>query len=172
MTTSPYETLSMGESLEALSSLLRHIKTLALQSAEDEVEDLRKALEQLSALNNAKATLREAHAAYESTLAKEMDGIFQVDLPGGLVAERREGAPRKSWQHQSLGKEVAKRIVQSSIDMDTGEMYLSTEEMVAELLRYAAPSYWRVKQLKTLGIDPDKYCETGDPKISVVIKKG
>lgn len=171
MTTTPYEAMNLRETAEALGSLLRHLDRLVLYASEDEIDNLEEAAQLLLALSNAKASLRDAYSEYETLLAKAMEDTYQIDLPGGVTAERMEGAPRKSWEHKRLAKEVATRIVESSMDFDTGEVLMTREEMVEELLRYAAPSYWRVKQLKQLGIDADNYCQLGDPKVSVVIKQ-
>lgn len=163
--------MNLTETVEALGSMLRHLDRLTLYSSEDEIENVQKAVETLLALSNAKASLRDSYIAYETVVAEAMGDTYQIDLPGGAVAQRMEGAPRKAWDHKRLARDVAQRIVQSSMDFDTGEILMTREEMIEAMLRYAAPSYWRVKQLKELGIDADTYCDLGEPKISVVIKQ-
>ncbi len=163
--------MNLEETIESIGSMLRHLDRLILFASEDEIEDLKKEALQLLMLSNAKASLRDSYAEYEAIIADAMGDTYEIKLPGGATAERREGAPRKAWDHKRLAKAVAERIVQSSMDFETGEILMTREEMVAEMIRYAAPSYWRVKQLKTLGLDADMYCELGDPKVSVVIKQ-
>lgn len=92
-----------------------------------------------------------------------------IDLDSGYTVERRWSKPRKAWQHKELGSIVANRIKQSSIDLDTGEVTLSPEEMITKMLDFVQPSYWRVGALSEIGISADEYCETGDPveKISI-----
>lgn len=171
MTTNPHETMNMQETVEALGSMLRHLDRLVWYASEDEIEKLEDAAQILLSMANAKNSLRDTYGAYEAILANSMGDIYQINLPGGATAERMEGAPRKAWDHKRLAKAVSERIVQSSMDFETGEILMTREEMVEAMLRYAAPSYWRVKQLKALGLDANDYCELGDPKVSVVIKQ-
>lgn len=84
--------------------------------------------------------------------------------------ETKTGQPRKKWDHKGLASQVAKRIHDRSIDMDTGELVKSAEEQIQELLEYASPSYWRVTALKELGIDPDDYCEVLDPITNLIYR--
>ena len=65
--------------------------------------------------------------------------------------------------------QVFERLQQSSVDMDTGEVTLSTEEIVNRILDYVQPSYWRVGALNDLGINADQYCEVGEPKTNIAI---
>jgi hypothetical protein len=58
-----------------------------------------------------------------------------------------------------------------SVDMDTGEVVMSAQDMVVKLLDYAAVSYWRVGKLGEIGVNPDSYCEQGDYKTSIIIRE-
>jgi hypothetical protein len=93
----------------------------------------------------------------------------EFDLLGGARIEIVDGSPRKKWQHQSLISDLGNRIVDTAFDFATGEMRISHHEMATEILRYANPT-WRVRQLKAIGIDPNAYCEVGDPKTSVIVR--
>lgn len=93
-----------------------------------------------------------------------------VDLDNGYTVERRWSKPRKAWQHDELAEVVASRISRSAIDLDTGEVTMSTEEMMKEMLKYVQPSYWRVGALSSLGILADEYCETGEPVEKINIR--
>jgi 3-oxoacyl-(acyl-carrier-protein) synthase len=84
--------------------------------------------------------------------------------------ETKTGQPRKKWDHKGLGSQVARRIHDRSIDMDSDELLKSAEEQIQELLEYASPSYWRVTALKELGIDPDDYCEVLDPITNLIYR--
>ena len=55
--------------------------------------------------------------------------------------------------------------------MDTGEVLYSQQEIVAKLLDFVQPSYWRVKELQKIGIDADLYCEVGETKTSIIVRK-
>ena len=84
--------------------------------------------------------------------------------------ETKTGQPRKKWDHDGLAAAVAKRISDSAIDMDTGEILKSAQQMIKELLEYAAPSYWRVGALRDLGIDPDDFCDVGEPITNLIYR--
>jgi hypothetical protein len=95
-----------------------------------------------------------------------------IFLPDGTEIERKQSADRKAWDHKGLADEVATRISQMAVDMDTGEITLTPQEMMIKMLDYAAPSYWRVGELGKIGVNPSKYCETSEGRTSIVIKKG
>lgn len=84
--------------------------------------------------------------------------------------ETKTGQPRKKWDHDGLAAAVAKRISDSAIDMDTGEILKSAQQLIKELLDYAAPSYWRVGALRELGIDPDDFCDVGEPITNLIYR--
>ena len=89
----------------------------------------------------------------------------------GATIEVKSGSSRKAWDHQSLAEDVAQRIYESSIDIDTGEVKKNPKEMMADMLKYGAVSYWRVGALKDLNIDPDEYCEVSPPKTSLIVRR-
>ena len=68
-------------------------------------------------------------------------------------------------------REVARRLDDISVDMDTGERTMSAQEMVIKVLDYVQPSYWRVKELGKIGISADKFCEVGETKESIIVRK-
>lgn len=78
--------------------------------------------------------------------------------------------PRKAWQHKDLLDTVKERIKQLSIDLDTGEVHLTVDEMADRVLQYAHVDYWRVKELKELDINPDRFCTLGEEKKTVKIE--
>jgi hypothetical protein len=43
--------------------------------------------------------------------------------------------------------------------------------MLAELVKYTGISYWKVKELEKIGINANNYCETGDAKANIIIRK-
>jgi hypothetical protein len=95
-----------------------------------------------------------------------------VQLKNGGVIEKKISYVRQAWQHKDLASVVAQKLVQLSVDMDTGEIIKSPEEIAMQVLDYVQPSYWRVKELSSLGIDVDNYCETGVLKTSIIVRKG
>ncbi len=180
MTTDPFlddeftpPEVSLSEIVKPLGILLRELEKALDLASEDHIEDINLAAEVMVQLNLAKASLRESYERYEAEMAYVMEARREelMEIDGGFTLERTQGADRKQWDHQRLGKVVADRIIESSVDMDTGEVLMSQKEMIVALLQYAAPSYWRVKQLNKLGLSANKYCKVEDGKISVVIRK-
>lgn len=114
---------------------------------------------------------REITELYDQAQAKliELMGDEPEFASGNLNFEKKQGAPRKAWNHKDLSQLVADRIVDMSIDMDTGEVLKSTNEMIAEMLTYCGVSYWRVKELSKIGINADRYCDVGEPKTTIII---
>lgn len=154
--------------------LLEHKKQLLelydnISAIDPESGDLEQNCEILVELSLMKSEMALLFDEMSNKVQKMMDKQEIVDLDSGYSVERRWSKPRKSWQHKDLAEIVATRIRQSSIDLDTGEMTLSPQDMILKLLDYVQPSYWRVGALSEIGISADEYCETGDPveKISI-----
>lgn len=139
----------------------------------DEVVNLplNDALAELVALSELKKDLALIYDSYAAKMAHRMQSENSqiVNLDSGQEIKCMTSAPRKKWDNQTLLSEVYDRLQQSSVDMDTGEVGLSSKEIVVKLLDYLSPSYWRVKALNEIGINADMYCETGEPKTSVAI---
>ena len=69
-----------------------------------------------------------------------------------------------------MARSVTEKLMQMAIDMDTGEMTMSNQDVAIRMLEYVAPSYWRVKKLSDIGINADMYCETSEGNINLVIR--
>lgn len=150
------------------SAHIRHIDKLLLLVAEDDDEGT-KLGEALYSLDVLRRRLKETYETLEDLITQRVKE--ELTLGNGATIEVKGGAPRKGWNHQGLTEEVSRRIVDSAFDFDTGEMKISLYDLAKEILRYAAPSYWRVGQLGEIGIDPDQYCEKGEYRKSVVIRR-
>lgn len=132
---------------------------------------LEEALENLVFLNKAKKELADIYDSFATKMIERMNTEKSTDikLESGVELKCKSGSPRKSWDNENLMKTVHSRLRQSSVDMDTGEVGLSDDEIVLKLLDYFQPSYWRVGALNELGINADQYCEVGEPKTSIAI---
>lgn len=120
-------------------------------------------------------TKRDMGIVYDSVahrFGEMMDKESAVPLAGNAIIEKKSSYERKAWQHKDIAKAVVDRLSQMAVDMDTGEVVKSPEEIAMELMTYCAPSYWRIKELNNIGINPDMYCETGVLKTSIIVRKG
>lgn len=126
----------------------------------------------LLALNIAKAEVATCYDYLSGFVGRAMGTESDVPLPGGAVVEKKYSSSRTGWQHKDLATTVAKRIMDLSVDMDTGEVLATQEEMIAQLLDFMQPSYWRVKELQRISVNPDNYCTVGETKVSIIVRKG
>ncbi len=172
----------MNKSNKIIRKLLNQVEELEKALHEESKSDtgavdkdddfpLRIEFQSLSDLHLLKSRITTAYSDLQSHLADFHGNTAQPIVLDGSSIEIKTGAARKSWDHGSLSKDVAQRIYESSIDMDSGEITKSAKEMMEEILKYGAVSYWRVGELKKLDIDADEYCEVGPSKKSVIIRR-
>lgn len=132
-------------------------------------------------INEACSLLAEANFVKQDfsfiydTFSSGMVGVLAttdfVTLADGVEIEKKSGYDRKKWNHKDLGSAVVDKLVKMSIDMDTGEVTKSPRDVAMEILNYCAPSYWRVKELDKIGINADNYCEVGDMKTNIIVRR-
>ena len=134
--------------------------------------DLDEACEVLVSLNRAKAELAMVYDSVSGVVSEAMADLPEIVLEDGAKVEKKFAAGRTGWQHKDLGQAVANRIVDLSVDMDTGEVLATPAEMISQVFEYVQPSYWRIKALQGIGINPDNFCEVGDTKASIIVRKG
>jgi NTP pyrophosphatase (non-canonical NTP hydrolase) len=122
-------------------------------------------------LNRFKDDLKSIYGNIEKLLADLMGQVPEIQLTDGSRIEKNSAPSRKGWKHKELATEVASRLKDMSIDMDTGEIVLTPEDMIVKMLDYVYPSYWKVKELGKIGINADKYSEVGEVKDSIIVRK-
>jgi hypothetical protein len=122
-------------------------------------------------INFLKRDLSIVYDSLSAAMPKLMGRIQKLSLPDGSEIEQKSAYERKGWQHKELGSAVADRLNQLAVDPDTGEKLKSAYEIAVEMLDYCAPSYWRIKELNKIGIDPDNYCEVGELRTSIIVRK-
>lgn len=154
------------------SSILELDEAVSAFSNEAASLTVEQACAALVGLNRAKAELSMVYDSLVHFVSEVMDQNPEIDLPDGAKVEKRWSANRTGWRHKDLGAEVAQRIVDMSVDMDTGEVLLSPAEMVTQVLDFVQPSYWRIKELQRIGVNADLFCEVGDSKPSIIVRKG
>ena len=101
----------------------------------------------------------------------KMGDVPETTTATGHLVEKKSGSDRKKWDHDGLAKNVASRINDMSIDLETGEMTMSPQDMMLKLLDFAAVSYWRVKELGKIGVSADEFCEVSEAKTNIIIRK-
>ena len=100
-----------------------------------------------------------------------LGSIPEVILSDGTKVEQRGGSTRKTWDHEGIAKNVASRLSDMAIDMQTGEVVMTPQDMVTKVLDYAAVSYWRVKELSKICISADNFCEVTETEPSIIIRR-
>lgn len=88
----------------------------------------------------------------------------------GLVLERKSGSLRKRWDHPAVASKLAAR---ACIDEETGEVLGDSsfaQRVTDEILAVGHVDYWRAGELRSRGIDPDRYAETERGQPTVVIR--
>lgn len=126
-------------------------------------------LEALAQIRQARQHLARLEAIVERHTAQQMEDK-RIEWDGGY-AERRKGAIRKHWLHDDLAHVVT---VAALVDPETGELpgdevRHAVERAVSELMNTASVAYWRVGQLKRLGIDVGDYCHTEPGRTTVEV---
>ena len=101
----------------------------------------------------------------------KMGDVPETTTATGHLIEKKSGSDRKKWDHDGLAKNVASRINDMSIDLETGEVTMSPQDMMLKLLDFAAVSYWRVKELGKIGVSADEFCEVSEAKTNIIIRK-
>lgn len=148
----------------AIMDLDKHLRSVA------ESGDQQSILDVLVLMHAVKAEVGIIFSDYQNRIA-DMLPSAEVRASNGQVIEKKMGSDRKQWQHDRLANEVLRRLNEMSVDMDTGEVLMTSQEIAAKLLDFLQPSYWRVKELSKLGINADQYCEVGELKTSIIIRK-
>jgi hypothetical protein len=156
---------------EFRNAVLR-LDTAISEFIHDEELTVEEAAYALLRLNLAKAEVSTCYDYLAGVVGKTMGEQAEIELPEGGKVEKKWSSNRTGWQHKDLASKVAKRIMDLSVDMDTGEVLASTEEMIAQLLDFVQPSYWRIKELQRINVNADDFCVTGDTKVSIIVRKG
>ncbi len=161
----------MGISDE-IANLRRAIMQLDLAIEQDaQGLDAREACKLLVSLHEAKTELGVVYSTMEKAVADAMGRDEEVVLDDGSRIEKKFDPGRKGWKHKDLASVVSEKLSMLAIDMDTGEVVMSPQEVAERVLDYVQPSYWRIKKLAELGINADNYCELGEPKTSIAVRR-
>lgn len=158
--------------LEAYTSLRSFESDLIyLQNENIEFADTEELLQLASDLHLVKTLVSDLFNELQTVVTDHVSSLPAPVSVEGATVEIKSGSPRKSWDHSSLISDVSKRIVDKSVDLETGEVTMSPREMIEHAIEYMGVSYWKVGKLKELHIDADEYCEVGESKKSLVIRR-
>jgi hypothetical protein len=167
-----YASASGGQNMDnlagAVGALNADLPELLVEIAEHQPQ----LCELLYALREQRIRLAEIEATVEAKAARSMGPADHIEWDG-YYAERKGGMVRKHWNHGLL---AAKVLQQTCTDPETGEIDVANEEaaqdVVSELLRAAAISYWRTTVLRSMGINYDDAVETERGRRTVHVTKG
>lgn len=161
--------MDIAEHIEQIRTLITELD-VELQRINSEV-DAPVACAILADMNMLKRDLSFAYDGWSHHVGTIMGAMESMMLEDGTEIEKKSSYDRKAWDHKALASAVSDKLVKMSVDMDTGEVLKSPREIAMDMVTYCAPSYWRVKELNKIGINPDNYCETGDLKTSIIVRK-
>lgn len=161
----------VASKVSALDRAILDLDSAISDAVSSESPDYREVAQMLFTMYKAKASIGMMYDIVAALLDKEMADIPEVDLGEGIRIEKKVASDRRAWKHNEIATEIARRLIMTNIDMETGESQKSTEELITEVLRFVQPSYWRVKELVTIGVNADNYCEVLEPKTSIIVRK-
>ena len=158
---------TLGALMQLRKQLVSIQETLKQIADSDDTQDR---VDALVLMHTIKAEIGIMYSDYSNMVIETLPDI-PFSASNGQSIEKKTGADRKTWQHENLTREVLRRLSQMSVDIDTGEVVMSSEDIALKLLDYVQPSYWRVKELSKIGINADQYCEIGEAKTNIIVHK-
>ncbi len=161
-----------ASTLHEAQALITALEGHVMQLGDDfDSTDKGELLQFASDMHLMKSHVTEIFNELQSMITDYLDNLPLPVAVDGATVEIKAGSPRKTWDHKTLIDDVSKRIVDSSVDLNTGEVVKTPTDMIREALQYAGISYWKVTKLKELHLDADDYCEVGEAKKSLVIRR-
>lgn len=150
------------------AQILELDEAVSKQLPELELEELCSILVEMHRL---KDELSLVYGAASHVASNSLGDQSELVLSDGSKIEKKTTSDRRAWRHKEIASVVAKKLSSLAFDMDTGERVMSPEEVAERVLDYVQPSYWRIKQLSELGINADDYCDVGEAKTSIIVRK-
>lgn len=83
----------------------------------------------------------------------------------GVAIEKIQGQSRVKWDNDTVRSVLAEKIIDQFIDPETGTLNVPPSRLIDEAFNVTGIR-WKVTELKRLGINPDKYSEKKEGKIS------
>ena len=160
----------LSDQLDLIEQAIDNAQTIYESSSIDD-SDNTESLELAVRMHSLKDRYEELRSVVNTDVINKVKWTNEPVQIGDRTVEIKGGKPRKSWDHVSLKSAVSSRVRDMAIDFDTGEVLLSEEEMISRVLDTVGISYWKVGALGDLGINVDNYCETGESKVSLIVRK-
>ena len=157
---------------QAVKDFQQAVLTLydAVMEYADRAEDPNEVARHLISMVDAKRDLGWIQTELQALFVKLMGDRTELIVDGRTV-EKKQGATRKTWQHDKIAATVLSRLRDLSIDEDTGEVTLTPEEAIEGIMKFGHIDYWRVTDLRELDINADLYCEVKEGDPSVIVRK-
>jgi len=162
------EKTKISSLVDQLVVLLVAIDEEIKRSAEISAED---GCFSLAELHRAKGEMSVVYDSAVAAVADAMADVPEITLADGTKIEKKSGSDRKKWDHDGLARNVASRINDMAVDLSTGEVIMSSQDMMIKMLDFAAVSYWRVKELSKIGVSADSFCEVSEAKTNVIVRR-
>jgi hypothetical protein len=166
---------SINEASSCVDTLADALDNLEHQifemSKSDLDKDPKEILQVATNLHAVKSRIGALYSDIQAVITDEYDYFATPIAVDGATVEIKAGSARKKWDHASISDDVARRIVNTSVNIDTGEITKTPLEMLQEFTQYMGVSYWKVGKLKELHLDADEYCEVSPPKKNIVIRR-
>lgn len=158
------------EKIQELRSIIMDLDTEVSEFIKSSPK-IEEACEILAEFNFIKRDITLVYDTFSKAVGEMMGNEEQVSLRDGATIEKKSSYDRKGWRHADLGAAVARKLTQMAVDMDTGEVERTPEEIALDMLSYCSPAYWKIKPLNSIGINPDNFCEVGELKTSIIVRK-
>lgn len=111
-----------------------------------------------------KVALEQASKA----LSMRVSNGATVDSEDGKQLERKDGANRKTWQHDQLRAIVAEKVIERHLRKD-GSLDAPVSVLIVEALKFPSISSWKVTELRSVGVNPDSYCKKKDGTVNFTV---
>jgi hypothetical protein len=161
--------MELPDYLSALHRAVLDLDSAIVQKKQD--MGLDEAIELLVALNRQRDELKIIYDELAFLVGQMMDQQSEVFASDGSKVEKKGDTSRTGWRHKDLANEVVSRLSEMAIDTSTGEVMLTAPEMAMKMLDFIQPSYWRIKELGAIGINPDHFSKVGEYKESIIVRK-
>ena len=83
----------------------------------------------------------------------------------GIAIEKVQGQSRTKWDNNTVRSVLSEKIIEQFIDDDTGALTVPPARLIDEAFNVTGIR-WKITELRRLGINPDKYSEKKEGKIS------